>query len=304
MNKLPQHQNNPARGVAAMVAAGFLLAGNDAAIKWLSAKHAIGQLILVRGLFVLAGCALIVSCTGGLRTLHVHDYRTQIVRGLLVAFSTFTFLLGLRVLPLAEAVTITFASPIFLTALAPRLLNEHVGPRRWAAAIVGFAGVLIVLQPTPHGINWVVLLPLAAACSEALKDIVTRRLHETEHTNAILIFSAISIVSIGLVVAPVRWSPLDLDDVLLLGLAGGLITAAYFLVIEAFRFAEASLVSPFKYSMIIWALLLGLIIWGDAPSLLTGIGLALIVISGLYIAARETRRGKPAASPLPPPSPH
>lgn len=306
--------SHPAKGIACMVAGGALLTLNDALLKWLVGAYPVGELLFLRNLFVLAAIGAAAWRTGGLYALRVRNVPGQLLRAAMLVTSAFCFVTGLRYLPLADAVVISFCGPLFITALAPPLLAETVGWRRWAAVIVGFAGVVFIFRPAGDAIQWAVLWPLTASLAGALRDIFTRRLCATETSLSILLVSTVAVTLAGLATAPFGWVPVTPKDLGLLALAGILLFGAHYLLIEALRLAEAALVAPFKYSNVVWGVLFGFLMWGHVPDSATVAGTLVIVGSGLYILHRESRR-KPApagaaagtdgrpARPLPPPRP-
>lgn len=224
------------------------------------------------------------------QSLRIVNLRTQVVRGVLVVASTFAFITGLSLLPLADAIAVAFAGPLFLTILAVWMLDEQVAWQRWLGVLMGFAGVLIMLRPGSGGFNWPVLLPLAAGFLGALRDVVTRRMTATESTLATLSATTVFVVLGGLCTLPFGWRALSWQDSGLLLAGGLLIGMAHFLLIETFRWAEASLVAPFKYSSYLWAVLLGFFIWGQVPGFWVMLGAVLVIASGLYILRHETTR--------------
>lgn len=282
--------DSPGRGIACMVAACFLVTANDAAVKWLNTDYPVGQILFVRGLFAFIAIALVVRHNGGVSTLRVTAYSHQAFRAALTVCGTFMFIVALRGMPLAEVIAVTFAAPIFLTAMAPWFLREQVGWRRWLAVCVGFAGVIIIMRPSHAGLGLIPLLALGAAFCESLKDIVTRRMLVTEHSNAILVVSSASIMLSGLISNPADWLPLPAQDLAVLAACGVMLGGAHFFLIEAYRYSEAIVVSPFKYTMVVWATLLGFLVWGEIPDGVALAGLTLVIGSGLYIFRREARR--------------
>ena len=272
-----------------MLGGGLLLTINDAVMKWLTADYPLGEVLFVRGAFVFLPIALMVWRAGGVAVLAVHDVRGQTGRAVMVVCSSFLFIGGLRLLPLAEAIAIAFAGPLFLTVLARPMLGERVGPRRWSAVVAGFLGVLLMLRPTGEALNWAALLPLGAALTGAFRDVITRRISATDSTIAILCVTTGAVTLAGLCTAPFGWRPLGLADLGLLALAGCLLAGAHYLMIESFRLAEAALVAPFKYATLVWATAFGFLLWGDLPDQSMLAGSALVIGSGLYILHRETR---------------
>lgn len=277
------------RGIVLMTVGCVLITVNDSVMKSLSGEYPPGESIFVRGLFVSIPIALLVYRGGGLRTLRVTNSLGQLLRAVTLVASMFLFITSLQFLPLADAVALTFAGPLMLTAAAPWALGERVGWRRRCAVAVGFAGVLIMLAPGQGGLRWAALLPLGAAFFEATRDIVTRRLIVTESSLSLTACSTGFVTVCALATAGHGWQPMSAADAGLLAVAGCSMGAGLFLMTEAFRHAEATLVVPFRYSSVLWAMIIGVIVFGDwpEPSMLAGAG--LVVGSGLYILHRETR---------------
>lgn len=280
------------RAVACMVIGAALLTLNDAVIKWLTSGYPVGQILFMRGMFVFLPLGFLVWRTGDLGVLAVRNVKGQMLRALAVVGSTLCFVTGLSLLPLADAIAIAFAGPFFTVALAGPLLAEPVGWRRWCAVAVGFCGVLLIVRPTGDGIGWAALLPLGAALFGALRDIVTRRISVTESSLGILFYTTAAVTVVGLCSAPLGWQPIPLGDLALMALTGALLCGAHLLQIDAFRFAEASAISPYRYVSMIWAIALGFAIWGDWPDAPMLAGTAVIVGSGVYIWRRERRQAR------------
>ena len=278
------------RGIVQMTAGCALITVNDSIMKSLTAGYPIGETIFVRGLFVAIPIAVLVFRSGGLHALRVTNIRGQLVRAALLVGSMFLFVTSLRFLPLADAVALTFAGPLILTAVAPWALGERVGWRRRCAVAVGFAGVLIMLAPGREGLRWAAFLPLGTALLEAARDVVTRRLVATESSLSLTACSFGLVTLCALATAGHGWRPMSAGDVGLLALAGCCVGVAFVLMTEAFRHAEATLVAPFRYSSVLWAMLIGAFAFGDRPSPAMLAGAVLVVGSGLYIVQREARR--------------
>ncbi len=278
------------RGIAYMVLALLLLTLSDAATKWLGDTFPVWQIVCLRAIFMFIPVGLLAARTGGLASLRVHDRRGLSIRVFFYIGSTTLIATSMILLPLADAATLLFAGPLFVTALAPTMLGEHIGWRRWAAVMVGFIGVVIMMRPTPEAIQPLALVPIVAALFSTFRDIATRRISATESTNAIMVWSTLGLVIVGLLTIPFGWVAVGWVDLSLLAFAGILSGVAHILMVEAFRVAEAALVSPFKYSAVIWAVALGYFIWGTVPDQFILVGGGFVIASGLYILHRETRR--------------
>jgi len=283
--------SSPGKGIAAMVIGGALMTANDAVLKWLSGDYPAGQIMFLRGLFMFVPIGFLVWRAGGLAALRPANRKAHMARAMLVVTGSFLFISGLRYLPLADAISVSFAGPLFIIALAPRLLGETVGLRRWSAVLIGFVGVLVIIRPTGEAAQWAAIFPLAASFSGAFRDILTRLLSSRETTVSLLFYTTFGVVFAGLMTLPFGWQPLAVPDILLFALGGTLIGVGHFCLIECFRHAEAAVVVPFKYATIVWATMLGFLIWGDVPDGWTIAGGTIVIGSGLYIIRRETRNG-------------
>ena len=278
----------PIRSIALMVVASGLLTLNDAIVKWLAQSYPVGQVMTLRGGFVIAIVVSWAAARHRTSQLRVTNWRLQLTRGALMSISTFLFVTALTLMPIADAIAIAFAGPVIATALAALLLREPVGWRRWSAIAVGFTGVVTMLRPTPDLIRLVAIVPLLAALVGAFRDIVTRKMGTGgESTLAILLISTSVVTVAGLATIPLGWSPLRIADLALFVGSALLVALAQAFMIESFRLGEVGLVGPFKYTSLIWAILLGLLVWGDLPDSWTWVGSALVVGSGLYIWRRE-----------------
>jgi drug/metabolite transporter (DMT)-like permease len=281
------------RGITLMVVASALITLNDAIAKWLTATYPVGQILCLRGVFFMVPVLFLVWRGGGLKALRVHSIGGQAVRaGLFVLASAF-FVTSVGLMPLSTVIALTFASPLIITALAPSMLGERVGWRRWTAVLVGFSGVLLIVRPFQEGWQWVALLPIAGAAAGSLRDIATRRITAHESSASILFYAALTVIVLGLGTAPFGWVKLSAFDLTLLAVQGFAMGVAHYMMVESFRLSEAALVAPFKYSGFLWALVYGATIWGEYPDAMTLAGAGVILASGLYILHRELRHKAP-----------
>jgi drug/metabolite transporter (DMT)-like permease len=273
-----------------MLLGSAFLISNDAVLKWMTGNYHVGQLLFCRGIFIGLPLAILIWRAGGLKSLRVVNPKDHAIRAILVIIGTFLFISSLKYLPIADAVAITFAGPLFVTALAPRLLGERVGWRRWMAVFAGFIGIVVIMRPGGGLIQWAALLPLAASLSGAFRDILTRHMSAKETTVSLLFYTSLAVTLAGLATTPFVWTPVPLTDWGWFALSGLLVGGAHFLMIETFRFGEAALVAPFRYSGVIWAALIGYFVWGDIPDSGTTMGISIVVISGIYILHRQRVR--------------
>lgn len=269
-----------------------LITLNDAVMKWVTRDYPVAQSIFIRGMFLMIPLVLLAWREHRRRKLKVERWGLQLVRGVLSVASVFLFVTALGLLPLADAIAITFASPLIVTALAPSVLGEPVGWRRRIAVIVGFCGVLLMLRPGDGAFRLAALLPLAVAFFEAARDMMARRMVLTESTVATIAITGIIVALSGFVFALADWRPPDARAWAIFALGGCFMGGAQVLMMEAFRHGEAVLISPFRYSAVIWAAVVGVLVFGDWPDLWVGAGCTLVVASGLYILYREVKLGR------------
>ncbi|WP_175577732.1 DMT family transporter [Mongoliimonas terrestris] len=219
----------------------------------------------------------------------------QIGRGLCVSVSAAFFIMGLQYLPVADNTAINYLSPLFITALSIPLLGEKVGPRRWAAAFVGFLGVLLVARPGSESFQIGALFPMAAAFIWGFGAIFTRMLADEAPETTLVWTGMVGFISMTVVV-PIWWTPFDSHE-LGLGILNGLgSVVGHVFVVLAFRHASASLLAPFSYAQLVTATVLAYMAFGDIPGFYTVLGGLLIVGSGLYTAHRERVRRSEAAT--------
>ena len=213
----------------------------------------------------------------------------QWFRPLFLVLSIATLFVGLKYLPLAEAVILGFMAPLFITALAHPLLGERVSIHRWLAVIGGLIGVAIVIRPGSGIWHWAAAMPLAGALCFSFFQLSTRRLASTESVDAMLYHTGVGGLAWSTLLVPFFWTETQpIHWWVFLG-TGFLGAAAHLCMIQAFDRAQASLLAPFNYSKLLWSILLGYIVFGQLPTINTLAGTTLIIAAGLYIVYRESR---------------
>ncbi len=226
------------------------------------------------------------------------NIKVNLLRGVLLTASTFSNFYALKTLPLALTVSINFAAPLISCALAPVLLGEHVGPRRWAAVLVGFMGMLIVIRPGADSFHPAMLASLFNALMLALYQLFTRKAGFSDHpeTGLLWVFAAgtvlsgISVIGAGFAAPSPSWLWLVAA---LMGTAG---LGAHFAMAHGLRLAPASLLAPFAYTQLLWMVGSGVLLFGDWPDHMTLLGAAVIIASGVYVWHRERVTGSEAAN--------
>jgi drug/metabolite transporter (DMT)-like permease len=275
-----------------MVVGVAFLTANDAVSKYLTESHPVGQVICLRQAATLVVIVPYVMAMTGWGALRVASWPGQVTRGLLFVANAGLIVLALSLLPLATVITIMFASPIITAAVSLPMLAERVGPQRWIAILAGFAGVLIVIRPGASGFEWALLVPVAAAVANSLRDVMTRLLSRTETSIAILFWSTLIVMAAGALTAPFGWQPVTATAAAWFVLAGVFNAAAHFLLIEALRLGEATVITPVRYTSLLWAAVIGYVVWRELPDAWVLAGSAVIIASGLYIVRAESRKSR------------
>lgn len=276
------------RGIFLMIAAVGVFVLMDTTAKYLSRWYPVPSIVWARFVANLAILLLFLAVRGELGRLRTARPGLQIARGALLAGATLFFFTSLSVLPLAEAAAIAFVLPLFLAALAVPLLGERLDGARLAAILVGLVGALLIVRPGSAVFTVYALLPMAMALCNALYQILTRKVAGLEHPLTSLVWGAIVGAVLMSAVAPFVWqAPREPFHWALLGVIGVLASIGHYLLIRAFDFAPATLLAPFGYSGLVWAMLMGLVVFGDFPDAWSLGGMAVIVASGMFLAARQ-----------------
>ncbi len=287
-----QRRSNPLRGIGLILLSSLFLSAADTISKLMTTSVPPLQVTFLRyGVFVAIMLA-VVWRSGGMATMRTRRPGLQVLRGIGVAASSILFVISLKYLPIADATATSFVSPLFVTALSIPILGEVIGWRRWSATVVGLIGVLIVVRPGGSGFQLASLLPVVSALTWAFALIVTRIMSTTESPLTTLVWSALIGFSIATALMPFVWQPVT-SEILLLGLFIGVAsTIGHWLVILAFRHADASLLAPFSYMQLLWVSVFGFLLFSVLPDLWTLVGAAIIAGSGLYTAHRERIRAR------------
>ncbi|HLS67930.1 MAG TPA: DMT family transporter [Kiloniellales bacterium] len=276
-------------GIAMMLLAVSLFSFMDAFVKWLGQDYPTMQIVFFRSLFAFVPLAFVIHRFGGMRAAwRVAAPWGHAARCLCGTGAMFLFFYAYANMKLADAVAISFAAPLFITALSVPLLGERVGVRRWSACLLGFFGVLIMIRPGPGILQSIALVPLLGALFNALAMIYVRRLSRCDSNASIILWFTVSTTLLSGLFMPFQWvMPQGWDWALLIivGLLGG---AAQIAMTAAFTNGPVAAIMPFKYASMIWAVLIGWLIWGETPGLHIWLGWPLVVASGLYIVYRET----------------
>ena len=273
------------------MSAGLFLTTNDAISKWLVPYYPAGQLLFIQAVLISLLAAVLMRFRGE-SPLAARSWRPHLYRGGLYTIGAFVFIISLRYLPFAEVVAIAFAGPMFMTLLGRLFLHESVGWHRLGAVIIGFIGVLFVIQPGSEAMHWAVVLPLIVALADAVRDMVTRQMVGGESNLRIVFSTGVILAFGGLLTVVAGWEPVRLKDLLWFCVSASAFVVAHVLMVEAYRHGQLVAVAPFRYVQIIWTILAGAIFWGEIPNTMVFIGIGIICSSGIYIAWREARTRK------------
>lgn len=292
-------QDRRLAGIALMLVGIFFFALNDALGKWLIATFSIGQLLLVRSAAGLVFLAPFIRREGLRAFTSAPRPLIQWLRPIFSTFEVACFYWALATMPLADVMTFYLAGPIYVTAVSPFLLGEHVGWRRWAAVIAGFIGVMIALSPSAGALTPAAFVAIAGSLSFSVLMVLTRLVAGTSDI-VLVTTQTVGALAFGLVAAPFTWVALGWRDGALLVLLGVVAMIAHTCINRSLRFAPASVVVPYQYSTIFWAIILGFIFFGDIPgaAMLTGAG--IIIAAGIYIFIREQAMARTVVAVDPP----
>ena len=285
-------------GIALMLFGVFMFSFGDALGKYIVATYSVGQLLSLRAcaaMFVLSP----LIWRNRAQFVALERPRLQLIRVALSTLEVAAFFLATVYLPLADVTTYYLACPIFVTALSAIVLREHVGWRRWCAILTGFAGVVIALRPSTQSFSWPAMIALSGSLCFSVLLLITRTLRATP--DIVLATSQfIGTLLLGAVMAPFGWVTPTAASLAMFAAAGCISVTALLCVNRSLKLAPARVVVPYQYSMIIWAVMFGIVAFGDVPQPATIAGAAIIIAAGLYIFLREKRLGHEEAAVNPP----
>jgi S-adenosylmethionine uptake transporter len=313
MNTAPQ--NNANIGILFVLGSVFCISINDMLIKQLSGGYPLHEMVFTRSFIAILFSFVFVQLEGGWRILRTKQPVLHILRGLLIVTSNMTFFVALAAIPLADATALFFAAPLFITLLSIPILGEKVGPLRLGAVVFGFIGVIIMQRPwegvdTLGASRVILLLPVVAALTYALNQLLTRKLGVQSKASALAVYiqATFIIVSIGfyLIAGDGRfaqgsdnasiqfllraWVRPDQSDYWLFAVLGLNAAIIGYGLSQAYRMADAATVAPFEYIGLPLAVFWGWMIFSDLPVLEVWIGIAMILASGVFVFLREAQK--------------
>jgi drug/metabolite transporter (DMT)-like permease len=283
------------RGILAMVGGCAFFSANDAATKIAAQYLPVSQVVFTRAVFALAFAFLIILWRR--EVLAVRHVRNPylLLRAFIEAFTGLLVIYSLTHMPIANMTAILLIQPFLMTAIGVLFLREQAGWRRWVAIFAGFAGMLLVMKPGTEGFNWVSLLVLFSACIAIARDLLVRKIGNDVPTTVISFSTALLAVPIGLMGSMVEdWQMPSTVPLVAIAISAFFLVIAFIFMVIAFRGTDVSVVSPFRYSIVIFAVFFGLTVFGEMPDALSILGIAIIVAAGLYMLHREQVRRKSA----------
>ncbi len=275
--------------IAYMLVATILFAGSSALSKWLVATYPIGEMLFVRAAAALIGSSLVILPATGLSVFRTKRLRDHMLRGISQSCAQTFLVIAFSLMPLASAVAINFSAPLFATVASVVFLKETVGPVRWGALIVGFLGVLLVTSPGVDTFQAGSLFALANAILFGTVTVGVRGMTATESAETLTIYQMVFLTAVFTAALPFGWVTPTLQDwgaMVVNGLGNAL---GQYLWTRALHLAPTSAVVPFNYFSLVWAIIMGFLVWGDVPSAALLAGSAIVVGSGMFLLWHESR---------------
>ena len=273
-------------GIATLALGFFLFTAVDTTAKFLTDGLHPFQIVWARQLGLVAGVVILLFMKGP-KLLASNRPGLQVARGLMAAGSAALFIFAIRHVPLADAVAVSFVAPFLVTVLGALVLGEVVGIRRWIAVTIGFCGALIILRPGLGVVHPAAFLVVGAAGLFALRQIASRSLGNADPTTTTVAYTALVSAAVLTLPLPFVWEAPTWQQIQLLAVMAVLAAFAETLVIRAFELAQAVVLAPVHYTLLIWATIWGWLVFGQLPDGWTWIGAAIIVATGLYTLHRE-----------------
>jgi len=259
----------------------------DAIQKYVVINHSVFQILLVKYLFVLFLSLFVSRRKKNYFFYNSKKIKFQILRSLLSVLESGCFVLSFRYLSLADVHSIGSMTPVIVVVLSALILREHVSLKIWIAIFVGFIGMIIILRPGSTIFNFYSIIPLCGAFFLGLYQIVTRKVSEYDSNETSLLYTGVIGFIVMLILSIFYWQPINLLSVILLGSVGIFFSIGIYLQILALSYARASIIQPFHYTLIFWAILFGYIFYKDIPDIFTVCGALIIAVSGTYVLLRR-----------------
>lgn len=285
-------QDRPLLGIGLVLVFATMASHLDAVGKWFAQSYPVLELIWIRYTVLFLAFAAALPWLGWRRVLGTRAPLLQLARGAALWLSAVTFLAGLSYLPFATTKVIGATAPLIVAAIAMPMLGEVVGWKRWAAICLGFAGLVAVVRPEPGAIEPAMLFPLATAFSYALYQVLTRRASAVDASLPSLFYTALVGFLLSSCLVGFVWVPPEPAHLALLVVHGLLVGVGHFVMIRALAYAPASLVAPFGYVSLVWAVVLGYLVFGERPDLFTLAGGLMIALAGIALSLTARTKEK------------
>ena len=291
-----KHQDDVPRGILLMIGASVLFALANAIAKWQVAIYPVGEVMFFRSFVSLVACAAVILPFTGIAVFATRRPRDHIARGLSQSISQTCTVIAFWLMPLAGAIAIVFSAPLFAALLSIVFLKERAGPARWTALLAGFFGVLVVTNPGWDSVTVGALFALANAVMYGSVTVAVRGMTKTESTSTLLMWQmlTIAICHSFLLLFGFRWP--TAADAAIFVLGGVVWAAGQYLWTQALLLAPTAAVAPFYYLLLVWAMAIGYLVWGEVPSIGLLVGSGIVVASGLFLLWHEAQR-RPQAQP-------
>lgn len=310
--QLPFNRNT--QGILCLMGAVVFLNFSDAIIKWLSPHYPLHEITLFRACFALVVVSLFVFLEGGIRSLKTRRPLLHLTRGFSLVLANMFFFLGLATMPFAQVVSLFFTAPLFICLMAKPVLGETVGLLRWIAIAAGMLGVLVIVQPQSLTFSWLSLLPIGAALMYATMQMMTRKLGMQDTAGTMTFYMQIAFILVSVASGFIlghgqfdqpdsptlsfllrRWYWPTQSHLVLLATCGVILAFGAYLLSQAYRLGQATVVAPFEYTSLPFAILTGYFVWKDVPGLNDLLGSLLIILSGIAVVWYERKVSQKAS---------
>ena len=288
--------NNELLGIFYMILCQFSFATNDAMVKFIYLNFdeifVLNQVIFIRGIFALFFIGIFLYFKNLLNFKIIFSSRQLSIRGVFEAFAAICFFIGVATLPFGMVYVLLSLAPIFMTAFGALFLNEKVRWKRWTAVILGFIGIIIVINPKELEFGYFFIFPLLSAILLSFRDMYTKNIKGNFHSLQIAFITCLVVIIFFGFLSLYKFFNFSLKEYLILFVASFFLSLGYIFSVATIKVALVSVTSTFRYSVILWGILYGYFYFGEIPNTNTYIGAVLIVISGLIIITRQKQLGK------------
>ena len=279
-------------GIAYICAGVFFLTISDSIAKGFAGQYSPIQLIFLRSIISLPAISVACLLTGKKTSLHTATPELHLFRGFISVISACSYYFGIMLLPFADVTAIGYSSPLFVAGISALFFKEKVNIKTWFAIFTGFLGVLVFARPGAQGIQIAAIFPLATALGYAIMMISAVKMDPYENILTSMLFLAVAQFIFSGIAAPWFWQPVEQKSWIAFAGLAIFSTLGLGLITQAFRIAPASIIAPYDYTSIIWAIIIGWLCWKEKPDVFSYCGVALISLSGIYIIAQKSRLGK------------